>query len=87
MTIGQHVILGVVIGVTIWIVGWWALRRTRAAIFRAAMLNMPRAQSLAFQHRLRTLAFGNPFGLMETLWSERRDGYVRDPAGKRESLE
>jgi len=77
MTIGQHIILGVVIGVTIWIVGWWALRRTRAAIFRSAMQSMPRAQSSAFEYRLSKMAFANPFALMEALWSERRDEFVR----------
>jgi hypothetical protein len=77
VSISQHVILGGVIGVAIWVGGYWALRRMRAAYFRSAMRSMPRAQSSAFESRLSKMAFANPFALMAALWSERRNEFVR----------
>jgi hypothetical protein len=77
MPLYQHVILGVVVGVALWLAGRWALRQAAGAIFRGAMRNMPRAQPSLFVIRLRDLVFNDPFTCMNLLWSEGRDAFVR----------
>jgi len=77
MSLYPYVILGVLIGVVLWLTGHTALRLTAAAIFRNAMRSMPRAQPERFVILLRDLAFRDPFTCMNLLWSEGRDGFVR----------